>query len=67
MVQEQLVCDNPRVSYKVTKSISLSMADTSSVAKASDEAELTEDDIPCAALADPLEYHTVPALKWWLL
>ena len=43
------------------------MADTSGAAKASDEAELTEDDIPGAALADPLESHTVPALKWWLL
>ena len=43
------------------------MADTSGVAKASDEAELTEDDIPGTALADPLESHTVPALKWWLL
>ena len=43
------------------------MADTSSVAKASDEAEFMEDDIPCAAVADLLESHTVPALKWWLL
>ena len=67
MVQERLVCDDPRASYKVTKSISLQMADTSRVAKASDEAELTEDDIPCAALADPLDPRTVPALKWLLL
>ena len=43
------------------------MADTSSVAKASDKAELTEDDMPCAAVADPLDSHTVPALKWRLL
>ena len=43
------------------------MADTSSVVKVSDEAELMEDDIPSAAFADPLEYYTVPALKWWLL
>ena len=43
------------------------MTDTSGVAKASNEAELTEDDIPGAALADPLQSHTVPALKWWLL
>ena len=43
------------------------MADTSSVAKALDEAEVTEDDTPGAALADPLESHTVPVLKWWLL
>ena len=55
MVQEKLlVYNDPRASYVVTKSISLRMAGTSSVAKASDEAELTEDDIPCAALADPL-------------
>ena len=67
MVQEQFVCDDPRASYEATKSISLQMVDTSSVTKASDEAELTEDNIPSAALADPLEYHTVPALKWWLL
>ena len=43
------------------------MADTSSAAKTLDEAELTKDDIPCAALADPLDSRTVPALKWWLL
>ena len=43
------------------------MVDMSDVTKALDEAELTEDDIPCAALADPPEYHTVPTLKWWLL
>ena len=67
MVQEQFVYDDPRASYKVTKSISLRMADTSSVTKASDEAELTEDDIASAAVADPLESHTVPAVKWWLL
>ena len=43
------------------------MADTGGVAKALDEAELTEDDILGAALGEPLESHTVPALKWWLL
>ena len=67
MVQEQFICNNPRASYEVTKGISLQMADMSSMAKASDEAELTQDDIPCAALADPLDSRTVPALKWWLL
>ena len=29
--------------------------------------ELTEDDIPGAALHEPLDSHTVPALKWWLV
>ena len=29
--------------------------------------KLTEDDIPGAALTEPLESHTVVALKWWLL
>ena len=67
MVQEQLVCDDSRASYEVTNSISLRMADTSSVAKALDEAELTEDNIPCSALTDPLDSHTVPTLEWWLL
>ena len=46
IVQEQLVHNNPRVSYKVTKRISLQMADMSSVAKAWDKAELMEDNIP---------------------
>ena len=58
IVQEQLVCDVPRASYEVTKKhqfTSARMADTSGVAKASDEAELTENDILGAALADPLE------------
>ena len=43
------------------------VADTSGVAKALDEAELTKDNILGAALADPLESHTVPTMKWWLL
>ncbi len=29
--------------------------------------ELTESDIPGAALSEPLEVHTVQALKWCLL
>ena len=29
--------------------------------------QLTEADIPGAALSDPLERHTVPELRWWLL
>ena len=29
--------------------------------------ELDESDIPGAALSAPLEGHTVPELKWWLL
>ena len=28
------------------------------------EVELTESDIPGAALSEPLEAHTLPALKW---
>lgn len=28
---------------------------------------LTEEDIPGAMLNEPLETHTIPALKWWLL
>ena len=52
---------------RLQKNISLWMADMSSVVKVSDKAELTEDDIPCAAVADPLDSHTVPTLKWWLL
>jgi len=28
--------------------------------------ELTEDDIPGAALSEPLESATMHALKWWL-
>ena len=28
---------------------------------------LTEADIPGASLKEPLEVHTVAALKWWLL
>ena len=31
------------------------------------EVELTESDIPGAALSEPLEAHTLPALKWCLL
>ena len=29
--------------------------------------ELDESDIPGAVLSAPLENHTVPELKWWLL
>ena len=28
---------------------------------------LTEDDIPSASLSEPLDKHTVSALRWWLL
>ena len=28
---------------------------------------LTEADIPGAVLNDPLECHTVPELRWWLM
>ena len=38
--------------------MSTQMVDTSSVAKCSDEAELTEDNIPCSALADYVESHS---------
>lgn len=31
------------------------------------EVELTEADIPGATLDEPLESHTVHALRWWLL
>ena len=47
--------------------MSAQMVDTSGAAKLSNEAELTEDDIPGAALADLSHSHTVPVLKWWLL
>ena len=52
-MQQQLVCNDPRARYEVAKSISLRTVDTSTMAKASDEAELTDDDILCAALAYP--------------
>lgn len=29
--------------------------------------QLTEQDIPGAFLDEPLESHTIPALRWWLL
>ena len=29
--------------------------------------ELTEADIPGASLDEPLDSHTIPALRWWLL
>ena len=29
--------------------------------------KLTEVDIPGASLSEPLEMHTIPELKWWLL
>ena len=29
--------------------------------------QLTEADVPGAALSDPLESYTVPELRWWLL
>ena len=45
----------------------LRMANTSDAGSKPALVELTEDDIPGAALAEPLESHTVPALKWWLL
>ena len=32
-----------------------------------EEIELTETDIPGAHLEEPLEKHSVKALKWWLL
>ena len=31
------------------------------------EVELTEADIPGAILDEPLERHTMSALRWWLL
>ena len=43
------------------------MADTNDAVGAPVVVELTENDIPGAALAEPLESHTVPSLKWWLL
>ena len=43
------------------------MADTSDAVRAPVVVELTEDDILGAALAEPLESHTLPSLKWWLL
>lgn len=29
--------------------------------------QLTETDIPGAALKEPMEQHTIPELAWWLL
>ena len=29
--------------------------------------ELTESDIPGALLSEPIESHTIPQLRWWLL
>ena len=29
--------------------------------------DLCEADIPGASLGEPLESHTIPSLKWWLL
>ena len=43
------------------------MANTSDAVRAPVVVELTEDDIPGAAPAEPLESHIVPSLKWWLL
>jgi len=43
------------------------MADSGNVPDTRTVVELTEDDIPGAGLSEPLESHTVPALKWWLL
>ena len=31
------------------------------------DVELTESDIPGASLNEPLDRHTIPELKWWLL
>ena len=68
IVQERLVCYDPRARHEVIKHISLRVEDVSSVAKASDEATIMEDDILCAVLiVTTLESHTVPVLKWWLL
>ena len=63
MVQEQLVSNNPRASYEVTKSISLRMTDTNSVVKASDEVELTEDDIQWV-LDYPTSFVPVNTQHW---
>ena len=60
-------CDVLRASGEVTKRIGVSMANTSAAVGTPVVVELTENDIPGAALAEPLESHTVPALKWWLL
>ena len=31
------------------------------------DVETTESDIPGASLNEPLDRHTIPELKWWLL
>ena len=30
-------------------------------------AQLTEVDVPGAPLVEPMDKHSIPALKWWLL
>lgn len=67
MIQKLRICDVLRASCEVTKISVCSMADTNNAVGAPVVVELTEDDIPGAALAEPLESHTVPSLKWWLL
>ena len=39
----------------------------SSSSRVNSSITLCEDDIPGAALPEPLESHNVAALKWWLL
>ena len=44
--------------------VSVCTTDMSDTVRAPVVVELTEDDIPGAAVAEPLESHAVPSLKW---
>ena len=44
-----------------------SLTSLTTVAMASAEVVLTENDIPGACLPEPFESHTIPQLRWWLL
>ena len=54
MIQKSRICDVLRASCEVTKISVCSMADTNNAVGAPVVVELTEDDIPGAALAEPL-------------
>ena len=65
LIQKSRICDVLGASCKVTKiSLLAPMADTNDAVEAPVVVELTEDDIPGAALA---ESHAEPSLKWWLM
>ena len=64
LIHKSRICDVLRASCKATKiSLLAPIADTD-VVEGPVVVELTEDDIPGAALA---ESYAEPSLKWWLL